>query len=145
MMLHPLLQWGGPAGSIPTAVSGVTAVPLTFTTMQINWTDNSSDENGFRLDYAPISSLVSVLGPTFPADTEIGTIGDLAAETGYRCWSVAFNSAGEVVSTTSSVATTLAAPTEVVDWIHGSTQLASMVTATNTLAIDVRILPGGTI
>ena len=142
-MLHPLLQWGGPSGSVPTAASDLSATPITFNTMQIDWTDNSDDENGFRLDYAPISSLVSVLGPTFPIDAELGTVGSLAASTGYRCWSIVFNTAGEIVSTSSSVATTLAAPTEVVDWIHPADQQTSTVSAIGTLVTEVDVLPGG--
>ena len=119
---HPLLSWGGAQlDTPPDAASSVSATPIGHSVIRVDWADNSDNESGFRLDYAPTASGVSVLGPVWGVNAVTGTIGGLSSETEYRVWAVAFNGGGATISTNSSVGVTGVAPDVIVGWAHTET------------------------
>lgn len=95
----------------PLAPSGLTATAVSSTEINLAWTDNSTNEEGFKIqrsqkaDFSSIETTVTV-----PADTETYSDKNLTPSTTYyyRVW--AFNSAGDSGYSTASATTPAAAP-----------------------------------
>lgn len=98
----PLQPISGPP--VPAAPSGFTAVATGQTAVHLNWSDNSSDEEGFRLDRR--------LGSTGAWSTLATTAADVTswedsvqANTAYTYRLVAFNAAGDSTAVVAVVTT----------------------------------------
>jgi titin len=115
------------ATTVPSAPSGLTATTISNTQINLAWTDNSSDENGFKIERK-----------TGPAGTyaEIGAVGaevtsfsnvSLSANTKYFYRVRAYNAGGNSPYSTEANATTLknvpAAPTTLAATPASNTQI----------------------
>ncbi len=75
----------------PSAPSALTIVDALTESFSVQWTDNSSDETGFRVYNADSNIELA----TFPADATTGSINGLTCGTAYRMYVVAFSPVGE--------------------------------------------------
>ncbi|HEY6065642.1 MAG TPA: fibronectin type III domain-containing protein, partial [Thermoanaerobaculia bacterium] len=94
---------------IPAAPTGAAAVAASTSQINVSWTDNSSNETGFKVERATSSS-----GPWGQIGTTAGTTyadSGLAASTTYWYRVRAFNTAGDSGYTNSASATTQGTPT----------------------------------
>lgn len=99
---------GGP--SVPDAPSDVTNSSVTRTSMTVSWTDNSTDETSFEVEYAPspYSSWTALSGsPTAANDTSEATGNVLTEGTSYKTRVRATNGSGSSDWAESAVTTTL--------------------------------------
>lgn len=95
-----LTGWGlelcGASATPPTAPSGMSAVGVSATRIDVAWSDNSSNETGFRLYRSPTSStswsLVATLGAN--VTSYANTDSSLLCAESYRYRVRAYNSAG---------------------------------------------------
>ena len=126
------------AGTPPTTPSGLGATAASSTQINLTWTDNSNDEDGFRIERAPgITSSFVEIGTVGAGVTAYPSTG-LTVSTQYtyrvRAYNLAGNSAysGTATATTSAAVSPPAAPTNlqtvIVDatqmgltWVHPST------------------------
>ena len=99
--------------SPPVAASGLTAVAASATRINLTWTDNSADEQGFRVERAPD---VAGAPGTYTQITSVGvnvqTYGNTGLVTGTSYWYRvrAYNAVGTSAYTDAIRATTLAPP-----------------------------------
>ena len=118
----------GSGGTPPSAPSGLTATAITYSQINLIWTDNSSNETGFRIKRCSgtactPSSVIATLGPgvTAYSDTTVG------ANTLYRYTVLAFNAAGDSAETSVAEATT---PTTTDAWsVLPSSSLRTLLNA----------------
>ncbi|MDE2978752.1 MAG: fibronectin type III domain-containing protein, partial [Acidobacteriota bacterium] len=89
----------------PPPPSGLTATAASPTSVDLSWTDESSDETGFTIQYKPATaSSWSTFGVAAPEDAESATVTGLAARTTYNFQVLATHSSNGL-STPSNVAT----------------------------------------
>lgn len=97
-------------GDPPTAASGLSAITISSSAIELSWTDNASDEIGFDIerstDGVNFSSIASV-------GTDVTSYNDtgLNHSTLYSYRVIAFNSGGNASSSNIASASTLALPT----------------------------------
>jgi len=101
---------GGGSCMPPTPPSGLTATALDQNTIDLTWTDQSADEDGFRIERSigqsgPFDLLLET-GPDVAAHTDVS----LASETEYCYRVAAFNVDGTSSYTAAQCATTPAGP-----------------------------------
>ena len=94
----------------PAAPSALSATAASPTRVELSWTDNSSNESGFRLERSADGSTWSTLATTGPGVTAY-VDHSAAPSTTYRYRVVAFNSAGDSASSPTASATTPAGDT----------------------------------
>jgi titin len=100
-----------PAPTVPAAPTGLTATATGATTVDLRWTDASTDETGFVLDRSTTSAFSTVVSRNLPAGTTATTDTGLAAATTYYYRVRAINGAGSSTPSNTASATTAAAPT----------------------------------
>jgi Fibronectin type III domain len=96
------------AATAPLAPSSLTSGTVTTTAVTLNWLDNSTNENGFRI-YTVDAAGVRTLVTTVAANVKTATIAGLTAATSYTFQVDSFNIGGANSSNT-VLATTLALP-----------------------------------
>ncbi|MBI2819466.1 MAG: S8 family serine peptidase [Acidobacteria bacterium] len=97
----------GKAGGKPSAPSGLTAVATSPTSIDLTWNDNSSNEDGFRIERCTGTgcSNFSQIDQVAPGVSSYGDLG-LAASTTYRYRVLAFNATGNSKYSNTAEATT---------------------------------------
>jgi hypothetical protein len=98
-------------GSAPTAPTGVTAGSVEPLSATASWTDNSSDETGFKVEYAPspYTSWTALSGsPTAANATSLATGNVLTDWTSYKFRVASTNANGDSAYVESGVFTTTA-------------------------------------
>ena len=100
-----------PLPPAPTAPSGLTATPSSDTQVDLSWSDNSSSEDGFRVERCTGTGCTSfseifATGPNVVAYSDTGR----DALTTYRYRVLAFNAGGSSTYSNIAEATTLAPP-----------------------------------
>jgi PKD repeat protein len=98
-----------PPPTVPAAPSSLIATP-SGSTVNLAWTDNATNETGYRIYLASGSGAFSRLSPDLAAGSRGVTVTSLAAGS-YRFYAVAFNSAGESGSSNTATATVSASVT----------------------------------
>jgi len=93
----------------PSAPSSLAAATQSSTEIQLNWVDNSNNEDGFEL-YESTDGTNFTLIFTTPADTASALIGGLQPSTTYHYFVRAVNIAGEADSNIDSATTSPPAP-----------------------------------
>jgi hypothetical protein len=100
-----------PAPPLPTAASGADAKPANSTTVDVRWIDNSTNEDGFRVERSPDLgspwTTVATVGPNVTSSLD----GGLASEQQVCYRVIAFNGAGDSPPSNTDCATPPAAPT----------------------------------
>ena len=93
----------------PMAPNDLTALALSFDRIDLAWTDDATDEDGYRVERSADGENFSLIA-TLDADTETFTDQPLSAETTYYYRVSAFNGAGVSAASNDAWATTEAAP-----------------------------------
>lgn len=103
--------WENAAALPPTAPSGVTAGSITPTSASISWTDNSSDETGFKVQTAPdpFTSWTAASGSPAAANATSLSVTGLSPGTTYKARVAATNANGDSAWVESSTFTTTSA------------------------------------
>ncbi|MGH9649310.1 MAG: M36 family metallopeptidase, partial [Terriglobales bacterium] len=108
---------GGPPPTPPAPPSGLAATAVSFTQINLAWTDGSGNEDGFRIERCPGGLAVCDANPVnytqiaqVVANSTSYSDTGLAASTPYSYRIRAFNAAGNSAYSASDDATTLAAP-----------------------------------
>ncbi|HKK17270.1 MAG TPA: fibronectin type III domain-containing protein, partial [Opitutales bacterium] len=96
--------------ALPAAPSGATATALSATAIDLAWTDNSDNEDGFRIERRPAGGSYADL-VTLAANTTTYSDTGLTDGTLYEYRITAFNGSGSSSGATASDATLLASPT----------------------------------
>jgi titin len=116
-----------PAPTVPTAASGLTAVANGPTSVSLNWSDNASNETGYRIERSTNGGSYSAIG-SVGANVTTYTDTTAVASTNYAYRLVAFNAVGDASASNIATATTPASPnpgsdttlTSVADgYVHG--------------------------
>ncbi|HEV7570250.1 MAG TPA: PKD domain-containing protein [Thermoanaerobaculia bacterium] len=92
-----------PPATTPAAPSALSATP-SGSNANLQWNDNATNENGYRVYLASGSGAFSRLSPDLAAGSRAATISSLGAGT-YRFYVTAFNSAGESTQSNTATAT----------------------------------------
>jgi hypothetical protein len=101
---------GTPTGAIPNAPSALQAVSITSDTITWQWTDNATDENGFRLT-SSTGGVIADLGASPGTGLTVQfTETNLAVNTLYTRTVKAYNLAGDSLSSNTTARYTLARP-----------------------------------
>jgi len=96
-------------GNPPAAPSGLSAAPFSPSEIDLNWTDNASDEDGFDIERSPDGSLWALID-SVGADSVSYRDSGLNDDTTYHYRVAAFNGAGSSPYSNSASATTDPAP-----------------------------------
>jgi VCBS repeat-containing protein len=125
-------------GAPPTAPSGLVATPLSRTEVGLAWTDNSLNEDGFRI-YQKSGAADYTLASTTGPDVTFATVTDLLPGTAYVFMVQAFNVSGTANSDAATATTSLnAPPTANSDgYTLNEDEMLSVPTAFGVLANDV--------
>ena len=99
-----------PVTTPPVAPSSLVATAASATQVNLSWTDNSSDEAGFRIERSTDAVNFTQIGTTAAGGRTYGAAG-LTASTAYTFRVRAYNANGDSAYSNSATATTLAAPT----------------------------------
>lgn len=91
--------------TLPAAPTGLSAATVSSSRIDLAWTDNSSDESGFRIERSPDGSSWSEIGVTAANATSFSSAG-LTASTSYFYQVRATNAAGNSAYTNVASATT---------------------------------------
>ncbi|HEY0375977.1 MAG TPA: fibronectin type III domain-containing protein [Pyrinomonadaceae bacterium] len=105
-----LQQMAGAAGqtTIPADPTGLTVTDLTSSSISIAWTDNSSDEDGFKIERCTGANCTDFqLLATMPTNVASITDWGLSKNRTYKYRVAAYNSAGDSGYTNTTTATTL--------------------------------------
>jgi hypothetical protein len=102
----------GPPPAPPAAPSGLTATAVSSSQINLAWTDNSTNESGFRVERCAGSGCTNfaAVGSVGANTTSFSDTG-LSSSTLYRYQVVAFNSGGDSAPSNVAEATTQAGPT----------------------------------
>lgn len=93
-------------GSIPAAPSGLLALASSATTVDLQWTDNSSNESEFRLEYHTPGQSFADIGTAIPANTTLVRISGATPLTTYTYRLKARNASGDSGYSNEATATT---------------------------------------
>lgn len=118
-----------PAPVAPAAPSGLTAAAASSTAINLAWTDNSSNESGFRVERSVAGGAFTQIGAVGAGITSFADTG-LTAGTTYSYRVLAYNSGGNSAYTATASATTPAAAA--VDLAVGKTTTASSIEPSTT-------------
>ncbi len=105
------------APTVPAAASGLALTATTTSSISVSWTDNSTDETGFVLEYSPTGAGTYATHGTVAADVVAYDYTGLLPDTGYDFRVVAFNAVGSatpsnvLTASTDAPQTVVAAPT----------------------------------
>lgn len=102
-------QSGG-ASSPPTAPTIGATTSITQTGATINWTDNSADETGFKVEYAASPYSAWTAAATTAADATSYALTGLIEKTTYKARVASTNANGDSAWVESAEFTTLAVP-----------------------------------
>ncbi len=117
--------------AIPNAPMGLTATAVTYTSVNLTWTDNSDNENGFMIERKIGSSSFTELATTLVNDSDY-IDNSVSASTTYTYRVKAFNNDGESgYSNTATVMTTALPVTE--PTAPSNLQAINVTTTTSTL------------
>jgi subtilisin family serine protease len=105
-----LLGDNQPAPTAPSAPTGLTAVPITDSRIDLAWTDTSSNETGFRIRRKVGNAGEWVVVATLGANISTWQNSELTAGTTYFYNVTAFNSSGESAVSNEAYATTPITP-----------------------------------
>jgi hypothetical protein len=94
------------AVTIPCAPTGLTASAASQTAVNLSFTDNATNESGFRVYRSGVSRPMATLVPRLGTGTKTGTVGSIPCGTQYSYYVRAYNSAGESSSSNTVSATT---------------------------------------
>lgn len=94
-----------PGGGVPVSPSGLFATALSSSSIHISWSDNSSNESGFRIQRSTSSSYGFTEISSVSANVEEYTDTGLSAGTTYYYRVSAYNASGESSYTSDSAAT----------------------------------------
>jgi len=100
---------GGTPMTEPNAASNVAASALSSEAIRVTWTDNATDESGFRVERSTDGSTFSEAVTVGANQTSVDDSG-LIADSTYYYRVVAYNTGGDALPSNVDVATTLAAP-----------------------------------
>ena len=103
-----ILYAGSTAPTFPVAPSGVTATAASSSQINLKWTDNSSDETGFRIERATGGGAFAVVASVGANVTTYADSG-LSASTAYSYRMYAVNAVGASTYSNTASATTAAA------------------------------------
>lgn len=78
----------------PDPPTGLTATPVSTTEIRLNWTDNSNDETGFKVERRALAGDAFEEVLSLPANTTTAVVGGLTPATGYVFRVRAFNTGG---------------------------------------------------
>src|SRR5262249_50377416 len=92
----------------PAAPSNLTATAVSGSDIQLSWTDNSNDEDGFTVEQAPGGTTSFTLLANVPAGTTTVTNQSLPQGTKYSYRVKAYNGGGSSAYTNTATATTWA-------------------------------------
>ena len=135
----------GTAGPAPDAPAGLTATAVSNRRVDLSWTDQSSNEDGFRIERcAGGAAACAASGAFVPVgQTAAGTTtyadGQLAASSTYSYRVRAFNAGGNSEYTNVAEATTLAAPVVGVAATGATANEAGPVNGTFTITRDSQL------
>lgn len=99
-----------PVLDLPKPPSSLTATPISANQINLNWTDNSSNETGFKIYRKTESASSWTLAATVAADTASFQHTGLAGGTSYIFYVTATNSEGDSAPSNEAGATTLNPP-----------------------------------
>ena len=94
------------SGSTPTAASNATAAAQSVSSVRVDWTDNSSNETGFRVERRLATSQTWSTAGTVNADVVTFTDNTVSAGTAYVYRVIAFNASGDGVASNEANVTT---------------------------------------
>lgn len=98
------------ASSPPTAPTIGATTSITQTGATINWTDNSADETGFKVEYSPSPYSSWTAAATTAADATSYALTGLIEKTTYKARVASTNANGDSAWVESAEFTTLAVP-----------------------------------
>ena len=105
------LGWPNACGSSsPAAPSALTATPLSQSQIRLSWTDNSNNENGFKVERSPDGTSGWAQITTVVTDTQTYTNTGLTCNTPYYYRVRAYNGGGDSDYSNTADATTSACP-----------------------------------
>jgi Fibronectin type III domain/Bacterial pre-peptidase C-terminal domain len=103
------LACAGGTGSLPAAPSNLTATASSMTEVQLNWTDNSNNESGFRIETRFPGGVFQDIG-SVPANSTGVNVINLSPETAYDFRVRARNASGNSAYSNTASATTNGQP-----------------------------------
>lgn len=101
----------GPPPSIPVAPTGLTATVSQTNQVSLSWTDNSSNESGFRIYRKTGTTGTAAIVATASQNVTTYVNTTVSGSTDYYYYVVAYNSAGESPASNEFKVTTLSLPT----------------------------------
>lgn len=130
------------AGTAPTAPSALVATALSSTTIGLSWTDNSTDEDGFKIERDTVQIATVAAGVT--SFTDAGLTPNTAYNYRVRAYNAAGNSAYSNTSPATTNDTVPSAPTNLTATAVSSSEidLAWTNTATNATSIRIEVKVG---
>ncbi len=96
----------GGGGTAPAAPSGLTATAQSTSEIQLHWTDNSTNETGFRVQMRTLDGTFADVPPVLAAGSTSTVVSGLNAGTGYAFQVRAENAAGSSAYTREAQAAT---------------------------------------
>ena len=107
----------GSAVTIPDAPSSLSATAASNSSIDLAWTDNASDEDGFNVERSADGTNFNLIG-SIGADVTAYSDNGLSASTLYYYRVIAFNSAGSSASSNIANATTLSASSGAIIYVE---------------------------
>ncbi len=105
------VNFGSPTPTIPTAPTNLSANAISHTEINLIWNDNSSNEDGFKVDRSLDGSNWTTIASSVPANSQSYNDTGLSPTTPYYYRVLAFNAAGDSSYTNTANATTQQEPT----------------------------------
>jgi len=127
-----------PTPTVPAAPSALTATAASSSQITLKWTDNSSDETGFKIER--LSGTVWSQIATVAAGVVSYSNTGLTASTSYSYRVRANNAAGDSAYSNTASATTLAAPVPTTTYsLFSTTAVPSILADSDTVATEVGV------